>query len=81
MQLTPSEILDEVLVAAGVAGHACRWGNTTDRLDCLEKMRGLARKYEERCRNTGAPRDPVRAGERRSRTKRRPGRGRATRTR
>ena len=55
LQLTPSEILDEVLVAAGVTGHACRWGNTTDRLDCLEKMRGLARKYEERCRNTGAP--------------------------
>ncbi|MBJ6125391.1 UvrD-helicase domain-containing protein [Microvirga splendida] len=55
LQLTPSEILDEILIAARVAEHACRWGKTIERLDCLEKLRSLARKYETKCRSTGLP--------------------------
>ncbi|HEY8384233.1 MAG TPA: UvrD-helicase domain-containing protein [Microvirga sp.] len=55
MGMTPCEVVDAVILAAGLVDLACRWGDPAARLAALEAFRGVACSYEEKCRRLGAP--------------------------
>ncbi len=49
--MTPSEVLDALLVEADLIGLARRWGEGRDRMETLDALRRLARVYEDECAN------------------------------
>jgi ATP-dependent exoDNAse (exonuclease V) beta subunit len=53
--LTPAEALDTVIAALDLPQRLRGWGEATARLANLEALRGLARAYEETCRQGGLP--------------------------
>lgn len=47
LHLTPAQVLDVAISAAGIAEAAVRWGDPRQRLANLDALRGLALRYQE----------------------------------
>lgn len=58
LSLTPSELVDAVMVLPEITRRIETWGDVATRFDDLEALRGFARSYEESCASSGAPATP-----------------------
>ncbi|MGC8731618.1 MAG: UvrD-helicase domain-containing protein [Halothiobacillaceae bacterium] len=58
LSLTPSDLVDAVILLPEITRRIETWGDVAARFDDLEALRGFARSYEESCASAGAPATP-----------------------
>lgn len=55
LSMTPLEVLDATIAAAGIVGLITKWGSSVQRFVNLDALRSLAADYEDDCRQSRQP--------------------------